>query len=300
MPDLVEGRTGTLPDGTRVVVRNGQVVPLSGGTPAGMTRQADGSMLTPTGPRGGAPKRVGGLNPREQASIQAARDSAALVETDLSDLENFARLQSQQNTGGALAIPGVRQVAGAIDPEVASMNAITARMAPAQRVAGSGTTSDRDLALFLQASPSASQPEKTNSGIIDRGRAEGARRQIYAEFLDDYARQNGTLNGAPEAWRQTYRPPPVSNDSPVPRGNVEPSRAQREAVNRLNQSGSRNRNATLGTRENPRVPPEGFDVSTFPAGDWYINSAGQLLRGGPLQARSQQARTGVRSVRRVD
>jgi hypothetical protein len=301
MAELIEGRTGTLPDGTRVVVRNGRIVPLNApSTTGGMTRNLDGSLMTPVGPRGGAPRRVGGLNNYEERAIQAARDSAAIVPAELADAEAFARLQQRQGTGGVLAFPGARQVAGAVDPDIASMNSITARLAPAQRVPGSGTTSDRDLSLFLQASPSAAQPGDANTAIIDRARSEGARRQLYADFLDDYARQNGTLNGAQEAWRRVYSPPPVSSDSPVPRANTQVTTAQREAVNRLNSQGQRNPRAVLGSRENPRVPPEGFDVSTFPNGDWYIDSTGQLRRGGGLQSRSRQTRTGVRSVRRVD
>jgi hypothetical protein len=305
MQELVEGRTGTLPDGTRVIVRGGQVVPIE--APGGLIRQADGSMMTPVGPRGGAPRRVGGLSTREQMSQQEARDAAALVESDLSDLEQFSRLQSQQPTGGWMALPGARQVVGAFDPDVASMNAITARLAPAQRVPGSGTTSDRDLSLFLQASPSASQPRETNNAIIDRGRQEAARRQLYAEFLDRYGRENGTLNGASEAWRQYYSPPPVAQNSPVPRGNVEPTTAQRQAVNRMNESGARNRRATLGSRQNPRVPPDGFDINTLPAGDFYISAAGQLAQvparerqNQALRDRSRQTRTGVASIRRLD
>lgn len=271
--------------------------------PSGMTRNLDGSMMTPVGPRGAAPRRVGGLTGREQMSIQNARDEAALVESNLSDLETFARLQGKQGTGGVLALPFARNVAGAFDPEVASMNTITARMAPAQRAPGSGTTSDRDLALFLQASPSASQPESTNNAIIDRGRQEGARRQLYAEFLDNYARQNGTLNGVQQAWRQNYQPPPVDSDSPVPRGNVEPTAAQRAAVARENEAGTRNRRAVLGTRANPRVPPEGFDINTLPAGDWYYAPNGRVQQvareQGNRNLRARSGRSSVVSVRRV-
>lgn len=310
MPDIREGQTATNPaTGERVVYRGGAWVPVGSsgaGIPAGGSRGLDGSVMTAPGPRGGAPRRVGGLSTREGISIQEARDSAGAVQADLSDLEAFARLQQRQPTGGALAIPGARQLAGAFDPDVASMNAITARLAPAQRVPGSGTTSDRDLSLFLQASPSASQPRETNETLIDRGRQEAARRQLYAEFLDRYARQNGTLNGAAEAWRQNYSPPPVANNSPVPRGNVEPTAAQRATVERLNQSGGRNRRAVLGTQNNPRVPPEGFNVETLPAGDWYISSDGALRQvptsrtsqGSRLRRQSGRAR--VVGVERVD
>lgn len=292
---LREGQTGTAPDGTRVIVRNGQIVPLDSG------RDMSGT-LTTRGPRGGVQRS--GLNAPEQRALAAARADAAGVDTALSDLERFARLQEQQQTGGLLTIPGAPQVAAAWDPQIAEMNEISARLAPAQRQAGSGTMSDRDLALFLQSVPGAGRPEASNNAIIDRGRQEGARRQLYAQFLDRYAREYGTLNGAQEAWQQAYQPPPVANNSPVPRGNVNPTSAQLQAVERLNASGERNRRAVLGTRTNPRVPPEGFDINTLPAGDWYIAPNGQLRQVAREQAnqnlRRQSGRNRVVSVRRAE
>lgn len=49
MQELVEGRTGTLPDGTRVVVRGGQVVPLTGPEAAGFEALGGGWYRGPDG-----------------------------------------------------------------------------------------------------------------------------------------------------------------------------------------------------------------------------------------------------------
>lgn len=276
--------------------------PVSAAGPSGSGAVGLSQGRVMIGPRGGV-TRVGGLNTDERKTVSRAQTEAELTDTTLSDLMRFDRLQNQQGTGGALALPFARDVVGAFNPRVAEMNEITARLAPAQRQPGSGTTSDMDLRLFLQAVPGAQRPGQANRAIIDRGLQEGARRQLRAEFLEDYAAQNGSLNGSSEAWRQAYRPPPVREGTPVPRGNVEPTAAQRATINRLNQSGERNRTAVLGARANPRVPPEGFDISSLPAGDWYVAPNGRVQQvareRGNRDLRARSGRSQVVGVRRV-
>lgn len=143
------------------------------------------------------------LSPRAETQLNDAREAARNAIQVQRDLRQFGDLNTQQKSGGFLALPKIGDVAGAFDPEIAQMNAITARMAPAQRVPGSGTTSDRDLALFLQASPSVKSPKGANDALIERGRAESIRRQAYSDFLDNYAKQNkGSLIGADIAFRK--------------------------------------------------------------------------------------------------
>jgi len=145
--------------------------------------------------------RARGLTPKEQGELAAAREAARNALGVLPDLERFSRLNADQDSGGLYAVPFVDQVLGAIDPEASQMNEITSRLAPAQRQEGSGTMSDRDLALFLRSVPSVQRPREANSALIERGRAEGRRRQAYADFLDRYAAEQGTLSGADELFR---------------------------------------------------------------------------------------------------
>lgn len=323
MPQLVEGRTGTLPDGTRVVVRrgaNGQlaavpvggdpVAPAGGQAPAGLTRLPDGSLVTPPGPRGGAPRRVAGLSVQEQKALADIRARAAVQRTDLADTERFARLAEEQDTGGLFAIPilGDALASGAValgDEQVDEMREISARLTPQQRPAGSGATSDFEQRLYGRSVPAVGRTEGANQAVIDRGRSRAGESQRRAEFFDWYASRNGTLQGAEQAWNNIYRPPPVGADSPEPRANVRPTQAQRDAVNRANQEGARNPRAVLGSRENPRVPPEGFNVATLPDGDWYYAPDGRLTRAGrerangELRDRSNSRGGPVISVRRV-
>ncbi len=282
-------------------------VAASGGsapsTPPGMARQADGSLWTAPGPRGGAPRRVGGLTQGQSREIGTARQEAALVDPATSDLLRFRNLQQQQPTGGLMGLPFVGSVMGAIDPQVAEMNEIQARLAPAQRQAGSGTMSDRDLALFLQSVPGVARPRQSNEAIIDRGLQEGGRRIERARFLENYGRQYGTLDGSTEAWGRQYNPPPNRPGEPIARANTEPTPAQRQWNIQATRAGTRNREAPIGSRQNPRFVPEGLDVSTIPESNWIVTPSGQLVQAGRARAGSQmRARSGrssVASVRRV-
>ena len=148
-------------------------------------------------PVASAPK----LSAQDRNQLKDARETSSNAAQVLSDLTRFESLNEAEGSGGFNAIPGVGALRGAFDTEVSGMNEITARLAPAQRVPGSGTTSDKDLALYLQAVPSIKRPQGANTAIIDRGREEAVRRQAYADFLDDYASKNGSLIGAERAFR---------------------------------------------------------------------------------------------------
>lgn len=141
------------------------------------------------------------LATREQIQLSEARAAARNADEVVGDLNRFENLNAVEPSGGWRALPLAREVIGAFDNEASQMNEITARLAPAQRVPGSGTTSDRDLSLFLQASPSLNRPRNANQAIITRGRAEAERRAAYSAFLDRWSERRGTLIGADEAFR---------------------------------------------------------------------------------------------------
>ena len=289
-----EGQTGTLPDGTRVIVRNGQVVPLNAG-PQGTTRLANGTLLSAQGPNGGAPRALMNLSVQEQKQLGDARSSASSMRTDLADTERFNRLMGGERTGGYLAIPGMAAFMATQNPSLDEMQEISARLTPAQRVPGSGTSTDADMRLFGRAVPSATRTRQANTAMIDRGRSRAGEAQLRSEFMDSYASQNGTLQGALQQWNDIYQPPPVRPGTPEPRAVVRPSEAQRAAIEGMT---GRDRTAVLGSRANPRVPPRGFDTNTFPMGDYYVNPEGVLMVRGGAAAQQQSSRVvGVRRVR---
>lgn len=213
---IVEGQTATNHStGERIVYRGGKWFPM-GANNGGMS---------------------GALSAVERASVDDAQTSARSALDQLPDINRFQEKNAATETGGAHRWNDAIQ--GVWDPNFQQINEISARMTPGQRTPGSGTTSDRDLALFQQAVPSRKNNKDTNDAILDRGRAEAVRRQAYADFLDKYAAEHGTLNGAQAGFRA--------------------------------QEG-------LGTRETPFTAEQAGDRSQLPRAAYYLDPEGNLRR----------------------
>lgn len=216
------------------------------------------------GQAGAMPPRPPKLATREQMFLDEARAAARGSDEAALTAEQFVDINRTQNTGGLLALPMAPAIAGAFDPEISRMNALTARMAPQQRQPGSGTTSDRDLSLYLQAVPSPSKPGPVNSSIARQARADAERRSRYAQFLDRYAMQNGSLMGAEEAWKReqaTAGKPPSASLTPQ----------QRRAA-----AAYRGTRADSGTLGNPSIPASEAEYNALPKGVHYIAPDGQV------------------------
>lgn len=160
----------------------------------------DGKKLTPLDASGMQRPKPGRLSPQEQIQLKEARDGAESARDFSRQANIFADLNSKSGTGFVNKIPFVSEMRAAIDPNIAQMDALTSRMAPAQRVPGSGTTSDRDLALYLKAVPNIDRPGPANAAIAKDMSATSVRRTARAAFLDRFAQKNGTLIGADKAF----------------------------------------------------------------------------------------------------
>lgn len=179
-PVIVEGQTATNPQtGQKIVYQGGKWYPVGG---AGA---------------GPAPRK---LVAAEQTQLKEARDGAEAARDFSRQANIFAKLNEKSGTGFVNKIPFVSEVRSAFDPNIAQMDALTSRMAPAQRVPGSGTTSDRDLALYLKAVPNIDRPGPANAAIAQDMSQTAVRRTARAAFLDRYASKNGTLIGADKAF----------------------------------------------------------------------------------------------------
>ena len=164
--------------------------------------------LTELARRGKTPPRPAGrLSPQEQIQLKEAREGASTAEEFARQANVFVDLNRKAGTGMVNKIPFVSELRSAFDPNVAQMDSLTARMAPAQRVPGSGTTSDKDLNLFLRAVPNIDRPGEANAAIARDMSATAKRRAERAVFLDRWAAERGTLMGAEEAWQARSRAP---------------------------------------------------------------------------------------------
>jgi hypothetical protein len=242
---IVEGQTATNPaTGERIVYRGGKWFPLN----------ADGS---------GGPAPTARLAPQERAQLSELRNSANQMREMASQAQQFDTLNRKAGTGPIYKIPGVSEVASLFNPEVAQMDALTSRMAPQQRVPGSGTTSDRDLALFLKSVPSLDRPGEANAAIARDMQATAKRRESYATFMDQYAKKNGTLLGAEEAYQATLKTAKKTG------GAIYSQQANAAYQARL-KGGKIDRTKPLGTQAHPYIARTQADADALSPGSYVI------------------------------
>lgn len=72
-----------------------------------------------------------------------------------------------------------------------------------------GAITDREMASFAQAVPSLSQTPEGNKAISQVLRAGAQRVQARAQFLEEYAAANGSLQGAQAAWQKFMQDNPI-------------------------------------------------------------------------------------------
>lgn len=154
-------------------------------------------------------KRQARTNAEKALETGDYKKAADLAANNQLDVDRLKTLMSEQDTGSLYAIPGAKTVAGWFDPQVSEINSIQARLAPQQRVPGSGSTSDFDAKMFEKAVPSVDKPKETNNNIIAAIEARSQTEQQHQAFLSDFLQANGHLNGADNAWKKYL------NDNPI-------------------------------------------------------------------------------------
>ena len=172
---------------------------------------------------------------RLRASEQARKkidENARVVQEGgkiLQDMETFGALNRQSRTGEFYTGIQPSFLQGSDEQE---MEAITSRLAPGQRIEGSGTTSDKDIAMFVKAVPSINKKGDVNQSIRENFAKQYNRSKAKLQYLQDYYDQYGHLNGADTLWekeQQRYLAKPESTAQPMqeqmaqPTSQVQPS-----------------------------------------------------------------------------
>lgn len=180
-----------------------------------LAAQFGGVVVDPQQPNdnGGYGAVLNGLSPKDQADmkqkiyeagvkrINDLREVTAKGAGVMSDLERFGQLNRGTNTGG---LPSMLPDWSWLHPkDYIEMNSIQSKLGPNQRIQGSGSSSDRDVALFMAGLPNTSNNGNTNKDI----RLDYQRQYNYAlekqKFLTDYLQNKGHLNGADAIWQAT-------------------------------------------------------------------------------------------------
>lgn len=164
---------------------------------------------------------AGQSNPKDANKVKAAEvqrgnkevekdsDAARKAAEAARDAERFLQLNKTVNTGGMVDKVGVGRWAQSMGSDYAEMEALTARLAPQNRVEGSGATSDFDAKQFERATVGVDKPRQANENIGKALIARAKQLNDYAEFRQTYLEQNGTLQGADRYWKQYAEKNPI-------------------------------------------------------------------------------------------
>lgn len=180
-------------------------------------------------------------NPFDKAMVQNfAKDYSENVKKAQSTFDDYAaadRLLDKIETGGIYSIPAVANSKAVFNPDVAQFIAAQNKLIPTMRPTGSGSTSDKDMAIFAKATFGIDKPKEANRNII-RGRMAAAENERdynqlkaqwisagghpvafdqewnqYLEMNPIFSSDNGALNKSRVSGRKWFNAPQTSNNS---------------------------------------------------------------------------------------
>lgn len=129
---------------------------------------------------------------QDNKRLDDLRGKVSVGRTIMSDLERFGQLNRAQETGGLwnnLPTPTT-------DDQKKEMESITARLAPAQRTPGAGSSSDRDVDLYLKGLPGIDKTGTVNKEIRAAYKKQLTDAESNLGFMEKYLTDNGYLSGA--------------------------------------------------------------------------------------------------------
>lgn len=141
--------------------------------------------------------------------VKSAQEGKALLDTAESYVE------SAGDTGGVGGYgAGLQNIAAAIfqpqkNTATKNLDSLGAKFLSLNRPVGSGATSDFEAKQYLKAGVSSANEPATNKEIIERMRYLNNLDQQYADFLDTYRGEKGTLEGADVLWSKYTRENPA-------------------------------------------------------------------------------------------
>lgn len=150
---------------------------------------------------------MGGINmnnPFDKEMVKNfAKDYEENVKKAQSTYDDYAtadRLLDKIETGGMNAVPLISGAKAIVNPAVAQFIAAQNKLIPTMRPTGSGSTSDKDMAIFAKATFGIDKPKEANRNII-RGRMAAAENerdynQLKAQWI--------SAGGHPVAFEQEW------------------------------------------------------------------------------------------------
>lgn len=125
------------------------------------------------------------------------------------DVSRFMELNKNVDTGGLTDKYAAGQFMKGFGRDYSEMLSISAKLAPRQRVTGSGSTSDYEGKQFLKAVPGVDRLYETNLSIANALKSRAENSGDYIAFKQKYLEQNGTLQGADGHWKKYQEKNPI-------------------------------------------------------------------------------------------
>lgn len=179
-----------------------------------------------------SPQWANDLSRKDQAEIkikmnQEGRKRLATLQSDISDggavmndLNEFSRLNHENSTGSWWQQMTPDKQMFRTDGSM-QMSAIQSRLAPNQRPVGSGSSSDRDVSLFLKGLPSISNYGDVNEGIREDFKRKYDEAIQKSNAMRAHLDSTGNLLDFDSQWAQRKSP------------STPPAGAPKDAVNML-------------------------------------------------------------------
>lgn len=143
----------------------------------------------------------------------AKRDETdAKTDEMIAGLQRFKELNKAESTGPAYGLPivgGALRAGARFTPAFQEMEAIAANIAPNMRVAGSGASSDADVALFKNATVSIDKPAAVNRNIADAHIMAAQNKKDFQAFTQAFVEANGHEQGAERMWNKYLQANPI-------------------------------------------------------------------------------------------
>lgn len=197
-----------------------QYVPGSDYKPAGVFNPQSGQFTPTESPQPAAPvdrlapwsnlppKQADQMRERVYASeskkLDDLREQVAKGRSTMQDLQRFGQLNRDQATGSLSDkfLPNWTT----LDGDKQEMLAIQSRLAPQVRPSGSGSTSDRDMALYLSSLPGIDKSGDVNKAIREQYASNLNAAQKRLSAAEQYLTEHGHLNGFDAAYTRQDQP----------------------------------------------------------------------------------------------
>lgn len=145
-------------------------------------------------------------NPFAKAMVQnfakGYNDKVKKAQDEYDAYANAERLLDKIDTGGMLAIPAVSKYKSWKNPDVAEFIAAQNKLIPTMRPTGSGSTSDKDMAIFAKATFGIDKPKEANRNIIVGRKAAAENERDYQQLMAQWISAGGNPVDFDAEWNQ--------------------------------------------------------------------------------------------------